>query len=381
MTSSSTYQTVARAYADGVRDLLGLTAAPPTGHEVRGRRGLADLAEQAAALAPISAQVTEAARGRLDAADPLERSWAATQLLAKALADLQVGVFLLQTAEADRTPRGPRAAPEATEEAAAFAADLKEALDVLLAEEPAARRAVRALTVPADLPSARGQLTGLVAAALNLIRARAADAGQSALSGLLALGLGKVAEAAGLIGMDLAQALGVAEQVTRLYVLARDFALNAYNAVVAVFGPAIVQSAIQQALAWLNDVAAGQQFDRLLEQLYQTQQTSAQLAQLIAESQADLSRFIIALQGVDGLQTSFQQQISMVAKLLQGFRFFGGAAIVAIPQVTVLIAAAYLALFSYAVLAGADYVDAARLKRLNRVPGVRQVVEMSLVGE
>jgi hypothetical protein len=44
-------------------------------------------------------------------------------------------------------------------------------------------------------------------------------------------------------------------------------------------------------------------------------------------------------------------------------------------------AAAYLIITGYAVLAGADYVDAARLKILNRVPGVRQVVETSLVVE
>ena len=379
MMPSSTYQAAARAYADGVRDLLGLAPAPPARREVRGRRDLADLTDQAAALAPISNQLAEAAQARLDAPDPSERSWAATQLLAKALADLQVGAFLLQAAETEQAPRVPRTTKDTAAEESAFAADVEEALAILLAEEPAARRAARAIAIPADLPSARDQLTGLITAALNLIRARAAGAGQSALSGLLALGLGKVAEAASLIGMDLAQALGVADQVSRIYAVAREFALSAYNAVVAVFGPAIVQSAIQQALAWINDVAAGQQFSHLLEQLYQTQQTSAQLAQLVATSQADLSRFIVALQEVDSLQTSFQQQIGLVDKLLQGFRFFGGAAVVAIPQVTVLIAAAYLALFGYAVLAGADYADAERLKLLNRVPGVRKVVEMSLI--
>ena len=45
---------------------------------------------------------------------------------------------------------------------------------------------------------------------------------------------------------------------------------------------------------------------------------------------------------------------------------------------TVLMAAAYSAILGYAVLAGADYVDAERVKLLNRVPGVRQVLEQSL---
>ena len=56
----------------------------------------------------------------------------------------------------------------------------------------------------------------------------------------------------------------------------------------------------------------------------------------------------------------------------------GGAAALAIPQAAVLLAAAYIAITGYAVLAGADYVDAERAKLLNRVPGVRQVVEQSL---
>jgi hypothetical protein len=45
---------------------------------------------------------------------------------------------------------------------------------------------------------------------------------------------------------------------------------------------------------------------------------------------------------------------------------------------TVLMAAAYSAILGYAVLVGADYVDAERVKLLNRVPGVRQVVEQAI---
>jgi hypothetical protein len=166
--------------------------------------------------------------------------------------------------------------------------------------------------------------------------------------------------------------------VTRIYTLVREFALSAYNAVVALCGPMIAQTAAQQVLAWLNDVAAGQRFANLLAQFYETKGTGEQLGKLAAESPADLGHFAVALQGVDGLRTSFGEQLALVDRLLQGFRLFGGAAASAIPQATVLMAAAYLVITGYAVLAGADYVDAARLKLLNRVPGVRQVVETSL---
>ncbi len=382
MTQISPDPTVVRAYADGVRGLLEPAIVLPAERQVRGRRDLNALAEQAAALAPLSAGATDAIAGRLSAAEPAERSQATTQLLAKALTDLQVGALLLQAAAEEEAGESPEPAPRAAgiaEEALSVTHGELDAWLAILAGEDPAMRASRAIVIPADLPSARSQLGGLITATLKLVQARAAKTGQTALSGLLALGLGKVAEAAGLVGLDIAQALGVAEKVTRLYVLAREYFLNAYNAVVAVFGPAIVQSAVQQALAWLNDVAAGQQFERLLEQLYATSQTDAQLAQLVAESQADLGRFVSALQGVDGLATSFQEQIGLVDRLLQGFRLFGGAAVVAIPQVTVLLAAAYLSLVAFAILSGAEYVDAARLKFLNRVPGVRQVVEANLL--
>ncbi len=243
---------------------------------------------------------------------------------------------------------------------------------------PGLTRDVRAVVVPADLPSARDQLAALVTATLNLVEVRAAKTGQTAVSGLLVLGLGQVAQAAGIVGLDIAQALGVGEKVTRLYTLVREFALSAYNAVVALCGPAIAQTAAQQVLAWLNDVAAGQRFEKLLEQLYETKGTNELLGKFVAESQAGLGQFTVALQGVDGLRTSFGEQLSLVDRLLQGFRLFGGAAAAAIPQATVLMAAAYLVITGYAVLAGADYVDAARLKFLNRVPGVRQVVETNL---
>ncbi len=379
MTPPSTNQEIARAYADGVRALFGPATRSTAEHATRSVRSAAALAEQAAALAPISADLTRAASAGLAATDPAERARASTQLLAKALTDLQISAYLLQAAPEVASTPATRAAERAFDDAAAFAsADIEESLAILLGEETGLTRDVRAVVVPADLPSARDQLAALVTATLNLVEVRAAKTGQTAVSGLLVLGLGQVAQAAGIVGLDIAQALGVGEKVTRLYTLVREFALSAYNAVVALCGPAIAQTAAQQVLAWLNDVAAGQRFEKLLEQLYETKGTNELLGKFVAESQAGLGQFTVALQGVDGLRTSFGEQLSLVDRLLQGFRLFGGAAAAAIPQATVLMAAAYLVITGYAVLAGADYVDAARLKFLNRVPGVRQVVETNL---
>lgn len=377
MTPSSVSEDLARAYAAAARALFRPTPRRALQPTARARRVPTRLTRSAAALAPISADLTRTLSAGLAAADPTERAVTSTRLLAKALADLQISAYLLKAASA-AAPAGARDF-DALE---GFAAgDIEESLALLVAAEPAGAATPRAVTLPADLPSARTQLAALTTATLSLIETRAAKTGQTALSGLLALGLGHVAQAAGVVGMDIAQALGVAERVTKVYALVREFALNAYNALVALCGPAIAQSAAQQALAWLNDVAAGQRFATLLEQLYETKQTGEQVDRFIAESQADLGKFAVALQGVEALRTGFGEQLNLIDRLLQGFRLFGGAAVSALPQATVLMAAAYLIITGYAILAGADYVDAVRLKFLNRVPGVRQVVESSLAVE
>jgi len=370
-------QEVAGAYAADVRALFTPAPRAVGARTTRSTRSAA-LVERAAALAPRSADLTRVLSAGLAAPDPTERVQAATQLLAKAVTDLQISAYLLDAAP--KTTRASRAVARGGNELAEFASgDLEENLALLAGEAPAALRGVRAVALPADLPAAREQLAALVTATLALIETRAAKTGQAALSGLLALGLGHVAQAAGVVGLDIAQALGVGERVTRIYTLVREFALSAYNAVVALCGPLIAQTAAQQALAWLNDVAAGQQFAKLLEQLYETKLTGEQLGKLAAESQVGLGGFAVALQGVDGLRTSFGEQLALVDRLLQGFRLFGGAAASAIPQATVLMAAAYLVIAGYAILTGADYVDAARLKFLNRVPGVRQIVVVNLL--
>jgi hypothetical protein len=374
MTSSSAYNKAARAYAQGVRALLAPVIPEVAEHATATAPAAPSVTRQAATVARRSAKLRTAAAADLTAPDADERARASTRLLAQALTDLQMSAFLLDIADQGGAVRGVRAPVES-----ALLDDVEANLAILLdgAAEPGTTRAV---ILPPDIPSARSQLAAQVAVTLNLVEERAAKTGQTALSGLLVLGLGQVAQAAGIVGLDIAQALGVGEKVSRLYALVREYALNAYEALVSLLGPAIAQTAAQQVMVWINDVAAGQQFEKLLAQLYGTQETLAHLDRVVTDSQADLAGFALAIQGIDGLSTTFQEQFGLVEKLLRGFRFVGGAAIAAIPQATVLMAAAYLVIIGYAVLAGADYVDAERVRFLNRVPGVRQVVETNLAG-
>jgi hypothetical protein len=165
-----------------------------------------------------------------------------------------------------------------------------------------------------------------------------------------------------------------------LYALVNEYAIQAYNAILTVLGPTLARMATQQVIGWINDVVAGDQFAGLLEKLYETGQTRQFLGQVVHTSQADLRRYVIALQSLDSLSTNFQKQIAMIEKLLRAFRLIGMAAVAALPQGTMVLAASFLVLTAYSVLAGADYVDARKLKLLDRVPGVREIVETNLAG-
>jgi len=130
---------------------------------------------------------------------------------------------------------------------------------------------------------------------------------------------------------------------------------------------------------WFEQVKEGEQFAKLLEMLYETRRTVQELGQLVAQSPADLVKFTAATQRVDGLEASFARQIDLSEKLLQGLKYLSFVPAAALPQGRLLMAAAYVVLGAYVVLAGGDYVDARRLERLGRVPGVRRVVEGQLV--
>ena len=388
---SQSYQETAQAYAQGVQALLAAPLPQPGRRAARGVAGAPSLADQAAQLAPVSQQLTELAAADLAAQDVSLREMASARLLAKALSDLEISRRLLEAAQAEEgapvssatgtTDAGGTA--EATGAVAAAVApppaDIQANLDRLLSDQPLAPPARRAvLQLPSDLPGARQQLSATVDTTMQAIRDQAAKIGQEAISGLLVLGLSEIARAAGIVGLGIAGALGQAEKVTQLYNLFRQFALNAYDSLVALLGPTIAKTAAQQALAWTNDVASGKDFGKLVDRLYQTAQTKQELDQLAKSSQAGLEKYIAAIQGVDGLSGKFQAQVGMVGQIIRGLRLLGGVPTAALPQAKLLLAAAYIVIGSYVVLAGADYVDADSVKLLGRFTGVRLTVEQHL---
>jgi hypothetical protein len=216
---------------------------------------------------------------------------------------------------------------------------------------------------------------------LVFISERAGSSGQSALGGLLGIGVAEVMEAAAIVGKDIAEALGQAEKVGRLFDAFRKFALESHSSLLVLLGQQLAQRAAKMVLEWLNSLRSGELFGKLLERLYKTQATEEQVSQLIADSAADLQAFLTTIQGVDGLNVAFKRQSELAEKIQRALAFFGTLPMAVLPQPRVFVASAYIMLGAYVVLCGADYVDATEFRPLDRVPGVRRLAEAYLLND
>ena len=381
MKTTTTYLDTALAYAEGARAFFA--SGPLVGGERAGTGPIPipELSSRAETLAPLSVDMTGAAAAQLDADDVALRIQASIGLLAKALTDLEVSKALFGAAEeGEGQAKRDRGLAEAERSAVVTRpAHLDDTLRLLLGEEAESPElAERGSDLPATIEAARVQLAGDAETILTLIRDRAADTGWEALGGVAKLGAGKLAEAAGLVSMEVADALGQAAQVARLYELMRTFLGEAYASLQALLGPALTQIAGDQVVGWIKEAGSGKKFARLVEKLYDTEPTGEALAKLAVESPAGLAEYIAAIQGVDALEAAYRKQVEIVGKILKALKFVAIIPVVALPQGRLLMAAAYILVGGYIVLAGADYVDAQHLEILDRVPGIRKVVEASL---
>jgi hypothetical protein len=337
------------------------------------------LAAQAEQLGAQSDDLTEASAACLISPDPVARAQAPTDLLAKALSDLQVSALLYQAALDEEGGQSPTALATArgAERASAVPAALENYLGILLHEAGPAL-APEMTERGGSTVNARADLSIAVVDALKLILSRAATTGQEALKGLAAIGVGNLGQAAGVVGMSIAQYLGQAEKVSRLYSLFRDFVIRAHEALLALVGNQLAQTMAGKVVEWLDEVQQGRRFEDLLEWLYQTGPTGRDLSILIKDSKAPPGHFRKALQEVAALEGRVRWNLDLASKFAAGLRFLGGVPAAALPQGQLLLAASYIVLETYVILAGGDAVDAPRLNLFDYAPGVRRIVDANL---
>jgi len=380
MSPTDAFAEAAAAYADGVQVLFAPSGVPTGERGGTGPVSYEDLTAQAEQLAPVSEQLIREAEAQLEDEDPMARIQASTSLMAKAFTDLQVSAYLLQAAMEQEEEYEFADESTGRERSRSSMGPDEDLLKLVTGDPeavvPAADRSGR--SVPGSVPDARVALSNSVDDAIDLISSRAGRVGQSALSGLVGVGATELVNAAGIVGMDIAEALGQAEKAAKLYELFRSYITSAVESLIALVGRPALESATNQALEWVNELKEGKLFGEMLIRLYGTSQTVGQLRLEIAASQAGLERFVAAIQDVDKLDSAFHQQIKLAEKLLKGLRFVGGISAAALPASKLILAGVYMVLGVYIVAAGGDYVDSPRLQFLDRVPGVRQVVEVRL---
>ncbi len=377
MTTAKPNHDVARAYVDGVRSLLYPAGVPGVERGGPAPASYAELSMHAQALEPLSAQLTDTVATELGAPDPAARSGAANRLLAKALADLEVTAYLGQAAldELD----GMAMAADAALERSGAGSGIEGTLGIILGLAPAgAMEAMRGGPAPTDVASARSQLVTGADDTLGLISERATRAGQTALTGILSIGLTELASAAAAVGTDLATALGQGAAATQLVARVSGFAAQAGNSITALLGPTLAQTATQQVLTWVDEVRSGSRFAEILARAYDTPATLAEVERLAGAAPDDLARFAAAIAAVEAMDEAYAAQVALAEKILAKARFLTLIPAGALPQGRVLLAAIYLGLSGYIVLCGADYADSPRLKLLKRVPGVSGVVSAGL---
>jgi hypothetical protein len=179
--------------------------------------------------------------------------------------------------------------------------------------------------------------------------------------------------------------LGAGETLSRWYELIRAYAVKAYESILALLGSA-AQVVSTKVLEWVNELAGkwtgelkeGKLLEKWLGALYECEETKQHLGDVVAESPASDEAFSTVREKAKTLHNLFEQQIKWSEKVLRWMPTLSGLATVAIPNGTLLVLTMYVALGGYIIVSGADYVDAPRLTFMERVDGIRQVVEDNL---
>ena len=378
MDTRRSYAKTAEAYAQGVRGLFTPAPIKAADRGIAAMTAAQDLAARAEELAPISSDLTQAAVIRLASEDPLVRTQASTDLLAKALSDLEVSHLLYQEAVKAESREVP-----STAQTLGSTADRGEGtsavfgyLDILTHKEGTAVLAPSADRAPTagSITDARTGLGDGVAAALTFIPEVAAKTGQNALNGLVGLGLKNLGQAAGVVGMDVARFLGLGARVSRLYELFQSYVAKAYEAIIALIGNKLAKIMADKVVAWFENVKGGKEFKRLLQELYQTETTGKAVAGKIQASKASIEAFVAATSDVTEMRNRVETNIGLADKLVTGLGYLAWIPLTALPQAQLLLAAGYVVLGAYVILAGGDAVDAPNLEQFNYTPGVKEIL-------
>ncbi len=373
--TTNNYHAAVAAYADELRNLFAPEPAETRSAEPHAA-STETLAERAERLAGLSANLLDQTTSFLDDDDLAVRLGAEQSLLAQAVASLRVAEGLM-AAEAVEEAAGTRSArPQA--EPAGFD-DLLAVLEAPLAGVGGDVAAEPALTRGRAPQASQDELIAAANDAIDQVLSGVSSFSQDAVAGLLGLDTALLKQAAQLISGELAELIEkLGQQASLLVSKAVRFLLQAYDSLLAALGQDAASELRQQAAAWIEQMQQGDGIARLLGAALQADTVRSRVADLAAASQAPAEAFGATQAGVEALPGSFQARTRLGSQLLAGIAVLKRIPAARLPMVELATAAVYIGLLGFVVYTGSDYVDAPRLERIGRVPGVLQVVEAGL---
>lgn len=380
------YQSLAKAYIRGARALLladgdkksrpSAIAKPAALKKTKPAAKPGGLKTRARKLTPISEKLTRVTARKLISKKTSTRLQGEAQLLAKAATDLQIGAHLLNVA----SRRAKAAAPSqtlASEKPILLPASAETNFKIIYGLSARKARGLDAEEIVlTDRAAAVSELQRRLTDALTEMSARCVNVAWLSVDGVQAIGVSQLLQASQTTVVDVASLFGAGEQMTGLIKTATDFVAQAYQAMRAVMGYRALDMAMEKMAAWLRQIERHprETIGQLIERLLETTRTKKDLLAVIAKSEAPMQKLGTGIKNVARLDAEHKVRMDLAWKLERGLRVVSIFSIAALPQAQVALAFGYLLIGAYAVFTTADYVDAPKLKRINRIAGIRAVV-------
>ncbi len=372
MAAQTSIHGLAQTYADAVSAFL----TPASTQRSLSIRPYSEVAADARRLLALGDEFADAAAARVEFGSHEERVGAQLQLIAKSLTDLAISQHLLDAAEDERHGVSAQVAG-LSRSAALFEVDAYLQVVRSAALPRPHHLSIQRSTV-ADPQSGRAELLETVSQTLASVIDQSAMHGQAAFRGLISIGLFNLAKASAIVSSDLAGFLGYGAQMSNLYELVNQYVGRAHETILALLGRELSRIAVDRAMAFFETLRDGSLLGDLLERLYETQRTRQDIEAMITDSHADPDALARVTDQIAKLGADFDDIMEFVGKLISGLKYVGMIPAVTMPQAQLVMAASHAVLFTYIVLAGADFADSQRIKMLNRVPGVRDLVTSAL---
>ncbi len=334
----------------------------------------------------------------LTTGDPLETAAAEVQLLAGAALDLLVAERLAGPGPGSRSLAAqerpldapPLDAPPLDAPPLASLNELAELRAMIEAPQAylvgaaavqAAQMRVRPRPRTRALSGPRTELPPAVHAALEAINDNAVTAGSAIVQGMFLIDFSTLRTALGMVGSDLTKEL--AADLVRVGSRALDFILIANEKILALTGLnalAEAQKAAQKALGgWLDQLQSGAVFAKVAGRVLGTRAIETEVGNWLTAYQGSDDALNAARDQIGQLAGQYAAKARVVQKVNSGLSLVKLAPPVRTPVGSAALAVVYLGLLAYTLGSAYDHVDSDRIGLLDRVEGVRGVMQRALV--